>query len=326
MANKQIKNFNEKTSPADTDLFLLQDGSTDAYKKVTGSNLKNYSRTAALVNTTVNFVASGCVWTGDAYASTLNASMTSGVVYINGVRLTVSAITAHAFTASKDTYVDLYDNGDGTAGVQYNAVANNAASPALTTNYMRIAIIVSGATNIASAGSVNQGQPDKVLPISSSIPYTTTDSLGNLIYNTSPNPRVLGYRQITTTFTTTSTSSTQVTGLSCPVIIPSGRKAKISAFTLAQSNSAFNIASNSYIWDGTVGSGTKLAQCNFTNGSASTATSIYTVGYLEAIVQPSLSSNSSKTYNVGLQTSDGAKSVGWNCSSDSPAYIKVELM
>ena len=34
-----------------------------------------------------DYVASGCVWTGDAYASTRAASMTSGVVYIDGKRL-----------------------------------------------------------------------------------------------------------------------------------------------------------------------------------------------------------------------------------------------
>src|ERR1044072_8828133 len=71
-----------------------------------------------------DFVKSGCVWSGDSYASTLNGSMTSGVVYLGGKRLTVAAVTAHAFAASKDTYLYLRDNGDGTASVQYNAVTN----------------------------------------------------------------------------------------------------------------------------------------------------------------------------------------------------------
>lgn len=318
MANKQIKNFTEKTAPADTDLFLLQDGSTDAYKKVTGSNLKNYSRTAALVNTTVNFVASGCVWTGDAYASTLNASMTAGVVYINGVRLTVSAITAHAFTASKDTYVDLYDNGDGTAGVQYNAVANNAASPALTTNYMRIAIIVSGATNIASVASINQGEPNKALPIASNVAYSVTDSLGNKICNRDPASRLLGYRQRTAVVSNTTTA--QVTGLSCAVIVPTGRTIKISAHAPWFTQTTSNTGQEWTIWDGTVGAGTALAYTTVGYTSAG-GTSWYASAEAFAVTTPS---SASKTYNVGLGASGGTVSLQAN--SSYPAFVMVELV
>lgn len=130
-----------------------------------------------------NFVESGCVWSGDSYGSTRNASMTSGVVYIGGKRLTVAAVSARTFTASKDTYVDFADNGDGTAAIIYTEVTNNAASPStLTTGtfadstHIRNAIIVTGASNIANVGSVNQGQESKVLPISSSLPYQGFDS------------------------------------------------------------------------------------------------------------------------------------------------------
>jgi hypothetical protein len=62
---------------------------------------------------TFDYVASGLVWSGDAYASTLNGSMTSGVVYISGIRNTVAAVSAHAFTASKDTYIDVLYNSTG---------------------------------------------------------------------------------------------------------------------------------------------------------------------------------------------------------------------
>ncbi len=48
-------------------------------------------------------VASGCVWSGDSYGASLNGYMTAGVVYIGGKRIVVSAITARAFTASRDT-------------------------------------------------------------------------------------------------------------------------------------------------------------------------------------------------------------------------------
>jgi hypothetical protein len=109
------------------------------------------------------YVVSGCVWTADAPASTRNASMTSGTVMIKGILLTVAAITAHTFTASSDTYVDLTDNGDGTAAVTFVTVANNTISPALTAatlTTIRNAIVITTASAITSTGaSINQGNP-----------------------------------------------------------------------------------------------------------------------------------------------------------------------
>lgn len=105
-----------------------------------------------------NFVVpSGLVWS---IASGLNATMTAGTMYIAGVRITVASIASHAFTASKDTYVDI--NSTGTA--LYTEVANGAAAPALTAGYIRVAKVVTGASTISSI--VQEG----------------IDSLGNLIY------------------------------------------------------------------------------------------------------------------------------------------------
>lgn len=133
-----------------------------------------------------DFVASGCVWSGDSYGSTLAASMTSGVVYISGKRLTVAAVTARAFTASKDTYIDLSDNGDGTAAFTYTEVGNNAASPVLAASSVRIAIIVSGGSSIAASTSIAQGGFANTSPTISSQILKGFDTLGNLIYPKGP--------------------------------------------------------------------------------------------------------------------------------------------
>lgn len=154
----------------------------------------------------LDHVASGCVWSGDSYGSTKAASMTSGSVYINGALLTVAAVTARVFTASRDTYVYLTDNGDGTAAFTYQEVTNNNASPAAPSNSVLIAIIVTGASNIANAGSVNQGQDEKVLPIASSIPYCICDSLGNRICRRNPTETRRGF------MTKTSSSTLFTTG------------------------------------------------------------------------------------------------------------------
>lgn len=269
-----------------------------------------------------DYVASGCVWSGDSYGSTRNASMTSGVIYIGGKRLTLSAVTARSFTASKDTYIDVSDNGDGTGLITYNEVTNNAASPALASNNVRIGIIVTGAGNIANAGSVNQGQQDKVLPIASSIAYTTTDSLGNLICPRDPLRRVLGYRQITSDFSTGSTTAVQITGLSCPVIVPADRRVKVKVFSVSElPGVAFDLAEVS-IWDGVVNSGTRL---NMTKANASTSTAQTPNNSPEAY--QCVSGGGSKTYNAGLRSggSGGSTANISAASATSPHFISVEL-
>lgn len=264
-----------------------------------------------------DFVASGCVWTGDSLGSTRAASMTSGVVYINGRRHTVAVVTSRTFTASKDTYIDLlYSVVDNIATPVYTEVTNNAASPALASNSIRIGIIVTGATTIADAGSVNQGQETKILPIASSVAYSVTDSLGNLICPRDPNRKTLGYRQIITNFTTSSSTPTQITGLSCPVIVPTGRKVKISLVCSQTFGSVSADSVSSSIWDGVVNSGTQLAFN--TNASNQNGVSVNA----ESITTPIATS---KTYNAGLSNS-GSHSTTFQAASTGPAYIKVELV
>lgn len=243
-----------------------------------------------------DFVASGCVWTGDAYASTLLASMTAGVVYISGVRIAVSAVSARAFTASKDTYIDL--GSDGT--LDYTEVANNAASPALAADHIRVGIIVSGGSSIANAGSVNQGQTTKVLPIASSIPYAVTDSLGNLICPRSPSRGQIGYRQATantSTNVTASGSTPTVTGLTMPIIIPAYRSVEITYQGSRVGNDTANSGAELSLWDGATGSGTLLDTMNVNgvpiNNFGVPMTGVYT--YVN-----NTASAVSKTFRVGL--------------------------
>lgn len=93
-------------------------------------------------------VASGGVWSYD--GSAFAASMTAGIVYIDGVRLTLAAVVSRSFTASKDTYVDVYDNGDGTAAILYTEVANGATPPSLSTSYVRIAMLVTSGSVVTT--------------------------------------------------------------------------------------------------------------------------------------------------------------------------------
>ena len=154
--------------------------------------------------------------------------MTTGHVWLAGKRLIVNAVSARTFTASKDTYVDFSDNGDGTAAIIYTEVANNAASPALASGSLRNAIIITGASTIAAAGSINQGQQDRVLPIASSIPYAVTDSLGNLICPRDPSRKLLGYRQIITDSSViTSATVADLAGMAFSIDVPANRKVRL---------------------------------------------------------------------------------------------------
>jgi hypothetical protein len=54
--------------------------------------------------------------------------------------------TAHTYTASRDTYVDLSQTGI----YAYSAVANGATEPATTANSIRLAKVVTGATDVTS--------------------------------------------------------------------------------------------------------------------------------------------------------------------------------
>lgn len=176
-------------------------------------------------------VASGCVLTGTGYGSTLAWSLSAGVAYINGKRLTVAAATG-VVAASKDTYFDLLDADDGTATLVYtggNSVANNAASPALAADSLRLGVIVSAAS-IVAATSINQGQNSRTVPTASATEFMqVTDSLGNLICPRDATRRTLGYREVANADrSTTSGSFVDVTGLKTTVKTAEGRKVKIS--------------------------------------------------------------------------------------------------
>jgi len=222
------------------------------------------------IDTFFDFVASGCVWSGDAYASTRNASMTAGVVYIDGVRIAVSAVTARSFTASNDVYVDV-----GTDGViNYTDTTTNAASPALAASHIRLGIVVVGASSIAAAASVNQGQADRVLPIASSIAYTGTDSLGNLICPRDPSRKILGYSKITSNVTTTTTPGiVDITGLSTTVNVPADRSVRIVLSTPSETATGAAIDGSFYIRE----SSTTLNsdQINLNGGSRRASTVSY---------------------------------------------------
>jgi len=129
----------------------------------------------------------------------------------------------------------------------------------------------------------------------------------------------LGYAAITADTTTTSTSSTLVTGLSATVTVPSGgRRVKITVFASNVRNQTAAKTAYLEIWDGTVGSGTKIAQGDTYGDGTDEGCPFHIV----AVQTPSAGS---KTYNVGFRTDSGG-TTALAAASTAPAFILVELI
>lgn len=110
------------------------------------------------------------------------------------------------------------------------------------------------------------------------------------------NSILLGSATRSTDFTTTSTSPVLVTGLTSTVTVPAGgRSVKLTFFA----RNMYNLTAGRYmaasIWDGTVGSGTKLGEAAGYDASGGTGQPVC----ITSIHTPAAGS---KTYNVGLQT------------------------
>ena len=88
-------------------------------------------------------VESGLVVTQD---TLLDGDISSGVVYINQAEISVDAVSTHGFTASKDTYVDVGDD----AVITYTETVIDAGAPALASDAIRLAKVVTDGTEITT--------------------------------------------------------------------------------------------------------------------------------------------------------------------------------
>jgi hypothetical protein len=129
----------------------------------------------------------------------------------------------------------------------------------------------------------------------------------------------LGYKSDSTGFTTAVTTDTQISGMTVTVTIPAGgRRVKITAYYGLFFNSNTTNAGFLTIWDGTVGTGTKLAQASGGYISGSVANGIIAM----AVVTPAAGS---KTYNLGAYTA-GAGTLTGSASSTNQGFILVETI
>lgn len=277
-----------------------------------------YDTQQYLANGHFDYVESGCFWTPDSAGASLAGTMTPGYIWIGGKRLTVAGVKSRSFTASKDTYVDAYDAGNGTATLVYTETTNNVSTgaPILPIGSIRLAIIVSAAGSIASTASVNQGQETMIVPIVSSVPYSVQDSLGNLICPRDPTRRLLGYRQVTSNGSAINVDTAIAAFASCPVILPQiGRKVKVTAYTPFGNGSTSGDMMQLTI---------KLAASQVQMGASGVHPATGGIGSINAeyIYTPTIVN---PAFTVTYQRAAGTGTLNYTASATSPAFMKIEL-
>lgn len=127
----------------------------------------------------------------------------------------------------------------------------------------------------------------------------------------------LGSTTITASFTTASTTPVQVTSLTATVTIPASGHTKVTVCGYDIENNTGTDYAEISLWDGTVGSGTRLAGCIGRSSNASDVLpfSITWVG------QPAAGA---KTYNVGLCNAGTAGTAKINAAATNPCLLLVE--
>lgn len=128
-----------KIGSAGGNIELANQSSLDAE---TNARLSAQAETTNITDLTFNGVIKGIeISNGGA----LSLPISAGIAYLNGKRITVNS-TSLTLTASKDTYIDLSNDGV----IAKVEVANGAAEPALTANSIRIGIAITNATVITT--------------------------------------------------------------------------------------------------------------------------------------------------------------------------------
>lgn len=142
-----------------------------------------------------DFIASGGVI---AQTVGLTGSFSDIVYTINGRRYSVTGVANKAYTASKDTYVDIGTNGT----VDYNEVVLGATAPTLAADHIRIAKVITDGTDITS---VKQDGDN--------------DLIGNMIYPRANQKFTTAYKSYLITAATRTSSSWATFS---PASLPSG--------------------------------------------------------------------------------------------------------
>lgn len=269
----------------------------------------------------------------------MSVRVTNGVAYVTA---TPTGGTSQTFRVTMDATEDVTIAANATGGTRYDWIYIKLDADKLVNPAVDASDVVTLTASRSTSSSTDNGTPPTygyniaVVTVANGASSITNGNITDnrtrtgattLTASTASNNVVtapmlatsaikLGYAQITSSATTTSATAAQVSTLTAAVTIPAGgRGVKITAFAQSLTNTGSNFVGLS-IWDGTVGSGTQLAE---SGGSITSATGI--PGIAIAFVTPSAGA---KTYNVGLRTSGGTATLA--AGATYPAFILVEMI
>jgi len=215
-------------------------------------------------------------------------------------------------------------NGNDSSASANNLTANNSATATATDSPFANAVSA-GLLEYAEINSVTFSTNTTVnvrVPDTCMIP--TSGGVSAVSYSTQSNPyglpyisKVIGFAQICSNFTTASATDTQVLGLSCPVVVPTGARVKVTFFATNLANAATTTIATVSVYNGTPGSGTKLDEslAPMVTGIGNAGTSVH---YTHTPISGSI------TYNAGARTTGGTLTVAG--AATTPSYLQVELV
>lgn len=191
-----------------------------------------------------------------------------------------------------------------TLGVKWAKIESLATST-ITARFL-------GGTTLDNEAITNPYYSASFAPLGSPI----TNSVGPEMLST--RALYLGSASVTSNASTASTTPVAIAGLSVTATVPSGsRRTKLTVSAESITVAAGNTVTIS-LWEGTVGSGTKLKQViNFSSSGAQTQPPL-------CLVHSYAATAGSKTWNVGIQTSSGSFSAIMTAAAGSPAELLVE--
>jgi hypothetical protein len=151
----------------------------------------------------------------------------------------------------------------------------------------------------------------------------TSGGVSAVSYSSNANPygfpgisNIIGEALLQSTTTTTSTSATAVNGLSATVRVPTGARQLEVGVMIAYIQGSTTTNVQIELWDGTVGSGTRLGQFPVSINAVNSVSPINAVIPLKGV-------SGTKTYNVAFFTNSGTVAIG--ASVTFPSILTIKL-
>jgi hypothetical protein len=240
---------------------------------------------------------------------------------------TIKASMDRTLTGSETSLISAYSfNGVLTdLNANANTLTANGGAAATATDSPFANAVAAGTLEYAEINSVTFSTNTTVnvrVPDTCQIP--TSGGVSAVSYSTQSNPyglpyfsNILGQAILASNFTTASATDTQISGLSCTVVVPTNARVKATFFATNLANGTTTTIATISLYNGTPGSGTKLNEVltGMVSGIGNGGNSVH---HSYTPVSGSI------TFNAGARTTGGTLTVAG--AATTPSYLQVELV